>query len=128
MVVSVNHGVGANADNYVYRTHDGGHTWQEAAKLAEAGRYPCAVEFFDGLHAVVGIERYNGAPVFVTRDGGETWEQADLSLLDDPDSWQAYSIFDAGDRIAVELCRGAGYDTEYRQVFSRDWGETWTHE
>ena len=128
MVVSVNHGVGANADNYVYRTHDGGVTWREAAKLEEAGRYPSAVGFFDGLHAVVGIELYNGAPVFVTRDGGESWERADLSLLDDPDSWEAYNIFRSGDGISIELCRGAGDDTEYRQVFSRDWGETWTHE
>lgn len=128
MVVSVNHGVGANADNYVYRTHDGGHTWQEAAKLAEAGRYPSAVGFFDALHAVVGIELYNSAPVFVTRDGGESWEQADLSLLDDPDGLQAYNISRSGDRISIELSRGAGDETEYFQVFSRDWGETWTHE
>lgn len=127
MVISVNHGAGANADNYVYRTRDGGATWQEAAKLAEAGRYPCAAEFFDGLHAVVGIEQFDGAPVFVTRDGGESWEQADLSLLDDPDSWQAYNIFRSGDWISIELRRGAGDETEYRQVFSRDWGKTWTH-
>lgn len=127
MMVSANHGVGANADNYVYRTHDGGVTWQEAAKLAEAGRYPSAVEFFDAFHAVVGIERFDGAPVFVTRDGGESWEQADLSLLDDPDSWQAYRISHSGDRIYIDLCRGTGDKTEYRQVVSRDWGETWTH-
>lgn len=128
MVVSVNHGVGAGADNYVYRTQDGGVTWREAAKLAEAGRCPCAAAFFDGLHAVVGIERFEDTPVFVTRDGGESWERADLSLLDDPDSWQAYNIFRSGDGISIELCRGAGDDTEYRQVVSRDWGETWTHE
>lgn len=76
MVVSVKHGVGAGADNYVYRTQDGGVTWREAAKLAEAGRYPCAAAFFDGLHAMVGIERFEDAPVFVTRDGGESWERA----------------------------------------------------
>lgn len=128
MVISVNHDIGANADNYVYRTHDGGVTWQEAAKLEEAGRFPCAVEFFDSLHAVVGIEQFDGAPVFVTRDGGESWERADLSLLDDPDSWQAYNIFRSGDRIYINLCRGAGDETEYRQAVSRDWGETWTHE
>ena len=98
------------------------------AALAEAGRYPCAAAFFDGLHAVVGIERFDGAPVFVTRDGGESWERADLSLLDDPNSWQAYNIFRSGDGISIELCRGAGDETEYRQVVSRDWGETWTHE
>lgn len=128
MVVSVSRGAGANADNYVYRTQDGGVTWREAAKLEEAVRYPCAVEFFDGLHAVVGIERFEDAPVFVTRDGGESWERAGLSLLDDPDSWQAYNIFRSGEWISIELCRGAGDDTEYRQVFSRDWGKTWTHE
>lgn len=128
MVASVNHGVGANADNYVYRTHDGGHTWQEAAKLAEAGRYPSAVGFFDDLHAIVGIELYEGAPVFVTRDGGESWEQADLSLLNAPDGLQAYRISRSGDWVSIELCRGAGDETEYFQVFSRDWGKTWTHE
>lgn len=127
MVVSVNHGIGANADNYVYRTHDGGATWQEAAKLEEAARYPCAVGFFDGLHAAVGIERFDGAPVFVTHDGGESWERADLFLLDDPDSWQAFRISRSGDRIYIDLCRGAGDETEYRQVVSRDWGGTWTH-
>lgn len=128
MVVSVSHGVGANADNYVYRTRDGGHTWREAAKLEEAGRYPCAVEFFDDLHAVVGIELYDGAPVFVTRDGGESWEQADLSLLNAPDGLQAYRISRSGDWISVEFSRGAGDETEYFQAFSRDWGKTWTHE
>ncbi|WP_295740165.1 hypothetical protein [uncultured Oscillibacter sp.] len=128
MVVSISHGVGANADNYVYRTHDGGATWQEAAKLEEAGRYPCAAGFFDNLHAVVGIERFDGVPVFATRDGGESWERAVFSPLDSPDGWQAYSISHSGDEISISLRRGAGDGTEYCRLISRDWGKTWEAE
>lgn len=125
MVVSISHGAGANADNYVYRTHDGGRTWQEAAKLEEAGRYPCAAGFFDDLHAIVGTEQFDGAPVFVTRDGGENWERAVFSPLDNPDEWQASSISHSGEEISISLRRGAGDGTEYCQLISRNWGETW---
>ncbi len=123
MVVSVNHGVGANADNYVYRTHDGGHTWQEAAKLEEAGRYPSAVGFFDNLHALVGIELYDGAPVFVTRDGGESWERAEFPEPVGADGWMATNVQCSRGAITLSLARGEPR-REVRLV-SRDWGETW---
>ncbi len=123
MVVSVSHGIGANADNYVYRTHDGGVTWQEAAKLEEAGRYPCAVGFFDDLHAIVGIELSDGAPVFVTRDGGESWERAEFPAPVGADGWTASDVQCSGG--AITLTMAGGEPRREVWLISRDWGETW---
>ena len=62
---------------------------------------------------------------YLWRPGRESWEQAVFFLPDDPDSWRARRISRSGDRISIDLCRDAGGGTEYCQVVSRDWGETW---
>lgn len=126
MVASVSHGIGASADNYVYRTHDGGVTWQEAAKLEEAGRYPSAVGFFDDLHAIVGIELFDGAPVFVTRDGGESWERAEFPEPVGTDGWTASDVQCSGG--AVTLTMAGGEPRREVCLVSRDWGKTWEAE
>ncbi len=54
----------ANADTYIYRTHDGGKTWNETTQIKEAMWYPNQVLFLDNQHAIVAIGLFVDAPIF----------------------------------------------------------------
>ncbi len=79
--------------------------------------------FFDDLHAIVGIELYDGAPVFVTRDGGESWERVEFPEPMGTDGWTASDVRCSGG--AVTLTMAGGEPRREVRLISWDWGETW---
>ena len=87
LVYSSTQVLGPISDTCIYRTFDGGRTWQEVGYLAESQNgegelwfsVHCAA-FLDEDHAVLATGLFEGAPVFCTSDGGATWVKADISL------------------------------------------------
>jgi hypothetical protein len=122
LAMSMNHGVGG-ADTYVYRTHDGGVTWTEAAPLTEAQWLIERAAFLDGQRAVLAIAKLNGASVFVTSDGGETWTQASFPLDEGDTVDETVNIYAEQDSLYVQVrtALAEGYQT-FR---SDDSGQTW---
>ena len=120
LVASVGAGV-AHADTYVYRTCDGGRTWQETGRPEEALWYPSCVAFLDDDRAIMGIGRLNGAPVYMTEDGGETWSELELPLPDDGLTYEVGGIVFYGACGVITLHRENGYTA----VITDDYGKTW---
>lgn len=97
LVYSSTQVLGPLSDTCVYRTSDGGYTWQEVAYLT--GRQDgggdlwfsvhCAA-FLNEEHAILATGLFQGAPVFCTSDGGATWEKADIPLPED--TWYCSDI------------------------------------
>ncbi len=71
-------GFSVNGQGNIYRTRDGGDTWQRV--LNQPGTYFRAIIFFDenlGFAGNIGTDYYPGVtdetPLYKTTDGGETW-------------------------------------------------------
>lgn len=114
-------GVGSRL-NYVYRTHDGGRTWEETTQLVDAHWYPTATLFLDNLYAIVGIGVTDEAPVFRTVDGGQTWTKLQLPLNENQ-TWEAKSI--TQDAVGIILTMLEKQTGSVCNLISMDLGETW---
>lgn len=120
LVASVGAGV-AHADTYVYRTHDGGRTWQETGRPEEALWYPSCVAFLDDQRAVIGIGVFARTQIYMTEDGGETWSELELPLPEDGLVYEADHIVFYGTCGVITLHSG---DT-HTAVTTEDHGKTW---
>lgn len=128
LVLSLGRGAGG-MDTCIYRTHDGGRTWAEAAPLPEAAWKPFKAAFPDSEHAVIATELFSGAPVCTTADGGRTWTEADLPLPEADGPWQPESLWMDGDTLCLHMgAADANGMPTIASLLSADGGETWTLE
>ncbi|WP_298020461.1 hypothetical protein [uncultured Dysosmobacter sp.] len=125
LMLSLESGV-AGMDTYIYRTHDGGQTWAEAAPLPEEAWLPAQAAFLDDSHAVITTKVFDGAPVYTTADGGQTWTEAVLPLPEGGALWRPEALQLEGG--AVYLSMGTNTDPGHTSVItlcSADQGQSW---
>lgn len=117
---------GGGAEARVFRTTDGGRSWQVASAGIPAGPSSgfFGIAFADALNGIAvasdyTIPRSNGDVTMVTRDGGLSWTRASR--------WPSQGI--TGGVVTV---RGASRPLfaavgAYGTAFTSDFGATWTH-
>ncbi len=122
-VFALGHGVGG-ADTYVYRTRDGGRTWQETGRpdLARMMWYPSYTYFIDSYTGFLGQSYFNDAPIFRTTDGGLTWEEITLPLAGE---WELSSMCASGSDVLMLLTGYSSNSLSNAVLYSGDRGETW---
>lgn len=120
--LTVTYGAGvAHADNYVYRTRDGGATWVETTKPEAITFYLSCAGFVDEDRLILCGQRFDDAPCLITTDGGAHWTEI---TMPDPLA-QVEQITITGE--TVEMLAVAGDGSGWRMI-SHDKGDTWTAE
>lgn len=119
LVFCYGHGVGG-ADKYIYKTSNGGETWQQVSRPDPETFFwhLGVVGFLSADRLIVAQKFFAGAPCFITKDGGNTWEQ--IALPDENEEVLSITV----DGRTVEMTVGRSETPEY-VMLSNDSGENW---
>jgi photosystem II stability/assembly factor-like uncharacterized protein len=121
-------GAGPGAASRIYRTDDGGASWQLAATNAYADGFWDAMAFWDREHGILFGDPVKGRfQVYLTIDGGAHWREAQAS---GPEALEHEGAFAAsGTCLAVagthEAWIATGGASSARVFHSSDGGQTW---
>ena len=111
----------------IYRTRDGGATWQQVWQLEHANVFLDFVAFFDARRGFAFSDPVDGAFLVVrTEDGGATWTR----VASVPEPLAGEAAFAASGTGAVALSGGQGWfatggGATARVFRTRDFGVTW---
>lgn len=112
----------------VYRTQDGGETWQKVLEISEPGFFISGMAFWDSDHGILLCDPVDGIfRFFITKDGGHTWQLMDgNSQLQ---SLQGESLFAASNTCMAlhgsEVWFATGGGETARVFHSKDCGRCW---
>jgi photosystem II stability/assembly factor-like uncharacterized protein len=127
--VIISSGPAEKGQAHIYRTGDGGKTWQPVFEEKRAGIFFDAVAFWDRQHGIVLSDPVDGKfALFTTGDGGATWKQIPASAL--PAALANEGAFAASNScLTVQGVSNAWFATggaNVARVFrSDDRGKTW---
>jgi photosystem II stability/assembly factor-like uncharacterized protein len=121
-------GAGPGAASRLYRTNDGGATWQLLATNRYADGFWDAMAFWDKDHGILFGDPVKGRfQVYTTADGGATWREVETSGLDALPSEGAFAA--SGTCLSVAGANDAwiatGGAAQSRVFHSADRGKTW---
>ena len=122
--------IGPRGQSRIYKTIDGGKSWDLTFKNAEATAfYDCLAMFPDGVHGLAMSDPVDGKfRVITTDDAGDTWKKVDPSGM--PKAKDGEFGFAASGTCVVtagikDAWIGSG-GTASRVFHSTDYGQTWT--
>src|SRR4051812_385336 len=134
-VAAVGHLWGSNADRGVFKTADGGKTWQKVLYVDDhTGATDLAIDPQDPQTLFAAMYQrqrkawgFNGggagSGIFRSRDGGTTWSKLTNGLPSGDKGRIGLDIFQGDPRVVLAVVEAAGRDSGvYR---SADRGETW---
>lgn len=130
-VVDERHGWVGSDEGGLWRTSDGGHSWQDVAPAGSGGLVFRHIEALSARRAIVlavgGVDTTGdegaarAAHIYRTGDGGRTWHLAFLN--DDPAAF--YSCFDMFEDQRHGLAVSDPVDGRFRFLATRDGGRSW---
>jgi photosystem II stability/assembly factor-like uncharacterized protein len=107
----------------VFRTTDGGRTWDDVSPRGTAGLLFRDVEAHSGRDAVVlSVGEGDASRIYRTTDGGATWSTAFVN--DDPAAFYDCMAFYPGGRRGLMM--GDPVGGKFRILATRDSGRSWT--
>ena len=116
LVVTYGRGVAA-ADSYVYKTSDGGSTWEECTPppLSHYG-HVSNIGFIDEERLLIGGRTFHDAPLVFTADGGGSWRK-----IPTPEPSAELKSVKTEDNVVTIIL---GWQS-FWIMRSEDWGDTW---
>lgn len=119
LVVTYGRGV-ANADTYVYKTSDGGKTWNECTPPPLPGYgYVSNIGFINENRLLIGGRLFFEPPLVITTDGGNTWTE-----ISKPHPFGELLFVDI-DNDVIRIILGRGPGCGFYVMRSSDLGDTW---